>query len=82
MRAAIASARQRGASEVIVAVPVAPPHTVNALRAEADDVICPATPELFFGLGQFYVDFAQASDQDVKAVLESAWDRGEPTQHP
>ena len=79
MRAAIESVSARGAGEVVVAVPVAPPHTVATLRGQADDVICPATPELFFGIGQFYIDFAQASDDDVTAILDAAWD-GRPEQ--
>jgi putative phosphoribosyl transferase len=81
MRAAVESVRERGAGEVVVAVPVAPPHTVAVLKAQADDVICPATPELFFGIGQFYIDFTQTRDDDVKAILGDTWrDRGESAQ--
>ena len=77
MRAAVESVSERGAAEVVVAVPVAPPHTVSILRNLADDVVCPATPELFFGIGQFYIDFTQTRDDDVKDVLEAAWGGGE-----
>jgi putative phosphoribosyl transferase len=72
MRAAVESVRERGAGEVVVAVPVAPPHTVAVLKAQADEVICPATPDLFFGIGQFYLDFAQTTDEEVRAILDEA----------
>jgi len=75
MRAAIAVVRQQQPSEIVVAVPVAPPDTVAALRQEADAVICPATPEPFLGIGRWYEDFAQVTDEDVRALLERAWQR-------
>jgi putative phosphoribosyl transferase len=84
MRAAVAAVKAEDAGEVVVAVPVAPPQTVAVLRDEADDVVCPATPDLFFGIGQFYIDFAQTRDEDVRAALDAAWGRGgeAPPQHP
>jgi putative phosphoribosyl transferase len=72
MRAAVAVVRQEQPAEVVVAVPVAPPDTVAALRQEADAVICPATPEPFLGIGRWYEDFAQVTDGDVRALLERA----------
>jgi predicted phosphoribosyltransferase len=73
MRAAIAVVRHQQAAEVIVAVPVAPPDTIAALRQEVDVVICPATPEHFLGVGFWYEDFAQVTDEDVRALLQRAW---------
>lgn len=73
MRAAVAAARRHEPAAVIVAVPVAPPDTVATLRAEADDVVCPATPEPFFGVGQWYEDFRQTDDDEVRALLSRAW---------
>jgi putative phosphoribosyl transferase len=73
MRAAVAVVRHQQAAEVVVAVPVAPPDTVAALRQEADAVICPATPEPFLGIGRWYEDFAQVTDEDVRALLQRAW---------
>lgn len=73
MRAAMAVVRHQEAAEVVVAVPVAPPDTVAALRQEADAVICPATPEPFLGVGFWYEDFAQVMDEDVRALLQRAW---------
>lgn len=69
MRAAIAAVRRRGAERAVVAVPVAPRHTIQALGEEADQIVCPATPEPFFGIGQFYGDFAQVSDDEVRRLV-------------
>jgi putative phosphoribosyl transferase len=68
-RAAIRVARARGAARVVVAVPVAPPETVSALSREADDVISVETPEPFFAIGGWYVDFTPTSDQEVVDLL-------------
>ncbi len=76
MRAAIAAVRAHGAARAVVAVPVAPSKTVDALRAEADAVVCPSTPEMFFGIGQFYDDFAQTEDEEVQQILAS-WAGGD-----
>ena len=73
MRAAVAAVRQQGPGEVIVAVPVAPPDTVEKLRREADAVVCPATPENFMGIGRWYEDFSQTSDETVRELLQRAW---------
>lgn len=73
MRAAAAAARQLGPARVIVAVPVAPVETIDALEREVDLVVCPATPAPFFGVGQWYVDFSQTTDDEVRALLAQAW---------
>lgn len=73
MRAAIAALRQHRPAAIVVAVPVAPPDTVEALRAVADDVVCPATPEPFISISRWYEDFAQLSDEEVRDVLRRAW---------
>jgi putative phosphoribosyl transferase len=57
----------------VVAVPVAPPATVEALRHEAEAVICPAMPEPFLAIGRWYEDFAQVTDEEVRTLLERAW---------
>lgn len=72
MRAAVHAVRDAGAAEVVVAVPVAPPDTVDRLRGAADDVVCVATPEPFMGVGQWYRDFRQTTDQEVVDILEAA----------
>ncbi len=72
MRAAIRALRQAGAARIIVAVPVAPPQVYTDLRAEADEVICLMTPELFLGVGRWYRDFSPTTDDEVRSLLEQA----------
>lgn len=70
MMAAAREVRNMKAGKVIVAVPVAPKETVERLKAEVDEVICLETPSLFFAVGQWYEDFRQYSDEEVKRLLE------------
>jgi putative phosphoribosyl transferase len=70
--AALRWARARGASKVILAVPVAPAEAVRRLKAEADEVRVLATPEPFYAVGQWYMDFPQVSDQRVIELLSRA----------
>jgi len=69
MRAAIAAFRQLGAARVIVAVPLGAGETCEALRAEADELVCAMTPEPFYSVGAWYRDFSQTSDEEVKRLL-------------
>jgi predicted phosphoribosyltransferase len=69
-RAAIEVARARGAGRVVLAVPVAPPETAAALRADADDVVSVETPSSMAAIGQWCDDFSQTSDAEVVAHLE------------
>ena len=71
MRAAVKALRRRGATHVVVAVPVAPPDTVARLEEEGAEVICPLVSESFTGVGAFYRDFAQLTDDEVVAALAS-----------
>lgn len=73
MRAAIAALRQAKPSRIVVAVPVAPPDTVDVLRSEADEVVCLATPEPFMAIGCWYVAFPQLSDEEVRSRLTQSW---------
>lgn len=70
VRAAVKALRRRGATQVIVAVPVAPPDAVEALEADGAEVVCPLVIERFSSVGAFYRDFYQLSDADVNAVLQ------------
>lgn len=72
MRAAIDAVRLQQPSRIIVAVPVAPPDTVELLRESADEVICLVTPEPFYGVAEWYLDFPQLTDADVCELLEAA----------
>jgi putative phosphoribosyl transferase len=68
--AAVAAIRQRKAARVVVAVPVAPAAGCSAIRMEADEVISVAEPELFLAVSQWYQDFSQISDEDVRSLLD------------
>ena len=69
MRAAVQALRQQQPGRIVVAVPTASPDTCEALRAEADDVICAMTPEPFFAVGHWYDDFTQTTDGEVRDLL-------------
>ena len=75
MRAAVRALRQERAGRIIVAVPVAAPSVCAEMKAEADEVVCAATPEPFRAVGLWYDDFAQTSDAEVRELLDGA---GEP----
>jgi putative phosphoribosyl transferase len=70
MRAAVIAARQRHPARVIVAVPVAARETHHQFKEQADEFICVQTPENFEGVGQWYEDFTQTGDGEVRALLE------------
>lgn len=76
MRAALQSLRERGPDEaparLIVAVPVAPPDTLDRLREHAHDAVCLFAPDDFMAVGQFYRRFDQVEDEEVRRLLESA----------
>ncbi len=72
VRAALRALRRRRPKRLILAVPVAPADTVEALRAEADDIVCLGTPYPFFAIGIFYDDFHQVADEEVVAILASS----------
>jgi putative phosphoribosyl transferase len=69
MRAAITAVRQLGGERVIVAVPVGPPDTCEALRREADGCVCLRRPAAFLAVAQWYLDFPQVTDAEVVAAL-------------
>jgi putative phosphoribosyl transferase len=69
MRAAVKALRQSGAVEIVAAVPVGPPDTCRELKEEANEAICLSTPEFFQAVGQYYDDFSQTSDEDVRELL-------------
>jgi putative phosphoribosyl transferase len=72
MRAAAEALRKEEPARLIVAVPVAAPETCDAFRTEVDDVICAQTPEPFYGVGAWYADFSQTSDEEVQELLRRA----------
>ena len=75
MMAAIRAVRMQAPARIVVAVPVAPIETVEALRSEVDELICPVVPDWFMSLGHWYMDFSQTSDAEVIKLLQRAWQR-------
>ena len=69
MRAAVAALREEKPARIVVAVPVAAPETCDAFRSIADEIVCAETPEPFQAVGQWYDDFSQTTDDDVKELL-------------
>jgi len=72
MRAAVSAVRQQKPARIIVAVPVAPPSTQAQLEREADEVISLWQPEPFDGVGRWYSDFSQTSDEEVRRLLSQS----------
>ncbi|WP_349238603.1 erythromycin esterase family protein [Bosea sp. F3-2] len=69
MLAAIRALRKGNPSRIIAAVPVGSPDICEAMQADADEVICATTPEPLIGLGRWYEDFSQTSDDEVRGLL-------------
>jgi len=76
MKAALASVRKSRAKKVVIAVPVGPSSTIRELENQADQVICLYTPEPFQAIGEFYEDFSQTTDEEVKKLLKLARQKG------
>jgi putative phosphoribosyl transferase len=72
--AALRAIRRRNPRRLILAVPVCAPDSATRLQLYADDVICLHAPPLFYGVGQWYRDFSQVSDEEVMATLEEFHD--------
>jgi putative phosphoribosyl transferase len=72
MRAAAQALRKQGARQLVVAVPVASAQTCEEFRTEVDDIVCALTPEPFFGVGRWYEDFSQTTDEEVRQLLVDA----------
>jgi putative phosphoribosyl transferase len=72
VRAALAALARGEPATLVLAVPVAPPETIRALKNLADDVVCLATPSTFMAIGAHYRDFAQTSDEEVTELLRKA----------
>src|SRR5213592_2208867 len=72
MRAAVKALRERGAAKIVVAVPVGPPDTCHELEQLADETVCLSAPPFFQAVGQYYEDFSQTSDADVRELLSQA----------
>lgn len=72
MRAAVVGLRAQHPARIVVAVPAAASETCDAFRDEVDEIICAVTPEPFYGVGHWYEDFSQITDEEVKNLLQEA----------
>jgi putative phosphoribosyl transferase len=72
IRAAAQALRQQGPARIVVAVPVSAPQTCDEYRIGVDEIICAATPDPFWGVGLWYHDFSQTTDEEVHHLLERA----------
>ncbi len=80
MRVALHALRRAGPERLVLAVPVGPRESLDRMKQDADEVVCPLTPEDFHAVGEFYADFAQTSDEEVITLLSEA--RARPTETP
>jgi len=69
MIAALHALKAKNPAELICAVPVAPPDTLEKIRGKADRVVCLSSPASFYAVGQFYMDFQQVEDEEVVKIL-------------
>jgi len=70
MRAAAAALRQQAPARIVVAVPVSARETCDEYRMGVDEIICAATPGRFYGVGRWYRDFSQTTDEEVRELLK------------
>lgn len=72
MRVAVLALRKKRPAQIVVAVPVGAPAACAEFESEVDETICAITPEPFQSVGQWYRDFSQTSDQEVRDLLRRA----------
>ena len=72
MEAALRATRKARPRRLVLAVPVAPPDTIERLRPEVDEVVCLMMPAFLGAIGSFYRDFRQLEDDEVVRLLEQA----------
>lgn len=72
MRAAASAIKTKNPAKIVVAVPTGASDTCEIFKKEVDEVICMATPEPFYGVGAWYGNFSQTTDEDVCELLDKA----------
>jgi putative phosphoribosyl transferase len=72
MRAAVKALRQRDVGKIVVAAPVGALETCREFEDEADEIVCAMTPEFFQAVGQYYEDFSQTTDDEVRELRARA----------
>lgn len=78
MYAAVLALRQQQPARIVVGVPVAAPETCAEFRDEVDEIVCAITPEPFYGVGMWFRDFEQTSDDEVRELLAQTRDLSMP----
>ncbi|OOY11882.1 erythromycin esterase [Thioclava marina] len=73
MKAALLGLRQQGAAQIWIAVPVAPASAIPEFEELADLVVCLNPTERFYGVGAFYDDFHQLTDEETVGLLQQGW---------
>lgn len=72
MRVAIRALKEKNPAQIVVAVPVASAETCQEMQSEVENIVCAVTPEPFWAVGQWYRDFSQTSDEEVRDLLRRA----------
>ena len=72
MRAAVAAVRAQHPARIVIAVPTAAREVCDAFQFRVDEIVCAMTPEPFDGVGKWYAEFKQISDEEVRVLLEEA----------
>jgi len=70
VRAAIRGLRRKTPEKIVLAIPVAPPSTLDTLREEVDELVCLEAPESFRAISPYYRDFGQVTDDEVTRILD------------
>jgi len=72
MRAAAIALKQQNPQKLVIAVPVSSAETCAEFRDKVDAIICATTPRPFYGVGMWYHDFSQTTDEEVSVLLEKS----------
>lgn len=73
IRAAVGALRQQQPARIVIAAPVAAAVTCADLRPLVEDLVCVLTPDELYGIGYWYDQFPQLSDDELRAYLDAAW---------
>jgi putative phosphoribosyl transferase len=72
MRVAVKALRRHDPAGVVAAAPVSSPAAFDALEKECDEVVALSVPQPMFAIGEWYMNFAQTSDAEVREILHRA----------
>jgi predicted phosphoribosyltransferase len=72
MKAAVQAVRAHAPARIVVAVPVGAPDTCREFADVADEIVCARSPERFSAVGEWYRDFSQTTDAEVRELLHDA----------